>query len=722
MKLKTSLFVFALCCAAALHAQEIVIPQARYKTGDKPEWKNNVLDDESWISLDTSREWDFQGIVDNEFGYGWYRMRVTIPSSMKKADVLKKALLVDLGSVDDSDETYFNGKRIGKTGTMPGDPEGYKGRSGTPRRYLASPFLVHWDGENVIAVRVFNGGGRGGIFGGPVRVRMATVADMTEIAFKEEDRHCSVSVSSPFKFKGSLTLRGLDLESGAVIDGGSTTEGSLQVPCDPGRPVQWTATFTEAKSGQEAVKSFIPKYILTPEAPKSPRYNGPLVFGVRPGSPIILRLAFSGQRPMTFAVEGLPDGATLDAREGVLGGRVTLPGDYPLTLVAKNAFGTTRQTIRLRVGDKIALTPPMGWNSWNCWGLSVSQEKVLSSARALLEKGLADYGYHYVNIDDAWEAEERNADGTIACNEKFPDIQGLGEWLHAHGLRLGIYSSPGDRTCGHYLGSLGHEKQDAETYNAWGVDYLKYDWCGYAREFAKSADKSVASYVRPYLKMEEFLREQPRDIFYSLCMYSKTAEVWKWGHAVDANSWRTTGDILDVWGSVCNIGFAQQAPLYPYSQPGHWNDPDMLVVGKLGWGETLRHTRLTVDEQYTHISLWCLLAANLLIGCDVAQMDEFTVALLCNNEVLAIDQDPLGRQARPVIVDGEIQVWSRPLADGATALGVFNLSPEVRKVDLVRYLSQLGLSGTLRDLWRQKDIAPGESLIAPHGVKLLKIK
>ncbi|MBO7070821.1 MAG: alpha-galactosidase, partial [Bacteroidales bacterium] len=223
------------------------------------------------------------------------------------------------------------------------------------------------------------------------------------------------------------------------------------------------------------------------------------------------------------------------------------------------------------------------------------------------------------------------------------------------------------------------------------------------------------------IKMEEYLRAQPRDIFYSLCQYGM-AEVWKWGHAVDANSWRTTGDITDTWESLYDIGFVRQAELYPYGQPGHWNDPDMLIVGKLGWSANLRDTRLTTDEQYTHISLWALLAANMLIGCDVSQMDDFTVALLCNNEVNAVNQDILGKQARPVITDGNIQVWARPLADGSSAVGIFNLGTETQTVNIGKYLGDLGFTGPVRDLWRQKSITPGEVLIAPHGVKLVKVR
>ena len=716
MKLKSVLTAILLVAALSLKAQEFTIREAKYKTGDTPQWKNPVLDDSGWTTLDVTREWTHQGI-DNENGYGWYRISITLPSSMKKADPLKKAFVIDLGFVDDCDETFLNGKLIGKIGTMPCDPEGYDGKYNFRRFYLVKPSQIKWDKENVIAIRVYNGGDPGGLFGGPVRLRMASAQDLTEFSFREEGDACKVEAIT--SLKGSLKAQGKDLETGEITT--VTSKGKIiECPYDSRKQMEWTVTFTESKTGLQASRTFIPKYILTPDAPKSPRYNGPLVFGVRPGSPIIFRLPFSGERPMTFSVKGLPEGAVLNADEGILGGKVNKAGEYKLTLIAKNEHGEYRQPFTLKVGDKIALTPPMGWNSWNCWALAVSQEKVMSSALAILNKGLADYGYSYINVDDAWQADDRAADGSILCNDKFPDMKGLGDWLHSHGLRFGIYSSPGDRTCGNYLGSLGYEKQDAETYNAWGVDYLKYDWCGYSREFAKSADKSVASYVRPYLKMEEFVRAQPRDIFYSLCQYGM-ADVWKWGHAVDANSWRTTGDITDTWESLYDIGFVRQAELYPYAQPGHWNDPDMLIVGKLGWSANLRDTRLTTDEQYTHISLWALLAANLLIGCDVSQMDDFTVALLCNNEVNAVNQDPLGQQARQAVVDGDIQVWCRPLADGGTAVGIFNLGTETAKVDIGKYLEKLGADGRIRDLWRQKYITPGEVLIAPHGVKLVKI-
>ena len=484
------------------------------------------------------------------------------------------------------------------------------------------------------------------------------------------------------------------------------------------------ATYTDAKSGAQAKENYSPKYILTPAAPLTPRYNGPLVYGVRTGSPVILRMAFSGEKPMKYSIKGMPEGLKVNAQTGVISGAVKKAGNYKLTFVAENGKGKTEQAFTLKVGEKIALTPPMGWNSWNCWGLSVSQEKVISSAQAIIDKGLADYGYAYINVDDAWESAERNPDGTIGTNEKFPDMKGLGDWLHENGLKFGIYSSPGDYTCGRYLGSIDHEEQDAKTYNEWGVDYLKYDWCGYGREYDKHNDHSVAAFARPYMKMQQYLREQPRDIFYSLCQYGMS-EVWKWGHAVDANSWRTTGDITDTWESLYEIGFGLQVGLEPYAGPGHWNDPDMLIVGKVGWSNNLRDTRLTPDEQYTHISLWALLASNMLIGCDVGQMDDFTVALLCNNEVNAVNQDILGKQARQAVVDGDLQIWIRPLADGSHAVGLFNVGNGDLNVNLANYRTALGFSKpieSVRDLWRQKDLDNSLFFIPSHGVKLLKVR
>jgi hypothetical protein len=375
----------------------------------------------------------------------------------------------------------------------------------------------------------------------------------------------------------------------------------------------------------------------------------------------------------------------------------------------------------------------MGWNSWNCWGLSVDDQKVRAAADAFIGSGLADHGWTYINIDDGWEAPERTAKGEILTNEKFPAMVSLADYIHSQGLRLGIYSSPGPQTCGGFLGSYQHEKQDAETWASWGIDYLKYDWCSYGKI---ALNDSIQELQKPYLLMRDFLSAANRDIVFSLCQYGM-GNVWEWGGAVGGNIWRTTGDITDTWESMAGIGFDQDK-CSPYAGPGHWNDPDMLVVGQVGWGPNLHPSRLTPDEQYTHISLWCLLSAPLLIGCDLSQLDDFTLNLLTNDEVLAINQDELGRPATRIKQGEGFEIWSKPLADSSVAVGLFftgldspvdafNWEGGIAKRTLTVNWSDLGISGIyeVRDLWRQKDVGQFASVytaeVPYHGVVLVRL-
>lgn len=734
--LSACLVAVSLLCT---HAQGLKLAEAKFAVGDDARWKNLSFDDSSWKTLSVKKPWNEQGVA-NPNNYAWYRMRFTMPQSMLEASDLKEVVKFNMGKIDDADEVYLNGVLIGKTGRGAKDKGGYESLWDKERVYTvkAKDGPVKWGQENVLAVRVYNGNDPGGMSGNGVTVSVPSRADGLHLKFSQkaygQSPVCSAVYTNDFNAaqKGCLTITVTDTETGKTLSAKSyrlslKSKGrkAFDIAYDRGKCVEIAMDYVDNYTGRTFSSKHIPQYILTPSAPATPRYNGPVVYGVRPGSPVIFRLPVSGVRPMKFSVRNLPDGLKLDSENGIISGSLKEQGEYDMTFVAENSKGRMEQPFTIKVGQKIALTPPMGWNSWNCWGLSVSQEKVISSAQAIIDKGLADYGYSYINVDDAWEAPQRNADGTIAVNEKFPDMKGLGDWLHSHGLKFGIYSSPGDLTCGNYLGSLGHEEQDAKTYNSWGIDYLKYDWCGYWRVFEKENDRSIAAYVRPYLLMEKYLREQPRDIFYSLCQYGM-GDVWKWGHAVDANSWRTTGDITDTWASLYDIGFVRQAELYPYAGPGNWNDPDMLIVGKVGWSANLRDTRLTPDEQYTHISLWTLLASNMLIGCDVAQMDEFTLSLLCNNEVNAVNQDVLGRQAKREVLDGDVQIWKRPLSDGSYAIGVFNLGDENMTVDFGKYLDRLGIKRltAVRDLWRQKDISTTDLkyFIPTHGVKYIKVK
>ena len=719
------------------NAQEVSVSKALFRLGDDMNWAKPEVDDASWSELDITTLWDKQGLPKYENSFAWYRIHVNIPRSLLHGADQQNVIVFQMPKADDVDECYLNGKLIGATGRMPTHPAGYFGGVDIVRDYLvdARNGGIRWDAENVIAVRVYNRGGSGGLFSRPLTLRCPKAAEGLAMRLTEDNNgqaHCDVEISSAYASAASGTFAAtiVDRETGATIT--SMTKrlsirrgkpARVSVPYDKHKMCLLTATYANAKTGKVLSESKQMKYILTPEAPATPRFNNAPLFGVRPGSPIIYRFPVSGEKPMRFSSDNLPDGLQLSENDGALSGRIDKPCELTFNVTAENAHGQASQQFTLKVGEHmIGLTPPMGWNSWNCWGLSVSQEKVMSSAQAMIDKGLADYGYGYINIDDGWEADERNPDGTIEANQKFPSMKGMIDWLHERGLKFGIYSSPGATTCGRHLGSLGHEKQDAEVWNKWGVDYLKYDWCSYERVREKDNDWGFASCMRPYLLMQKFVREQPRDIFYSLGPLGGT-QVYLWGLYCDGNSWRTAQDINDTWKSILDVGFRQQAGLAKYSSVGHWNDPDMLVVGKVGWGDNLRETRLTPDEQYTHITLWTLLASNMLIGCDIAQMDEFTLNLLCNNEVNAVNQDILGQQADRISKEGDIEVWSRPLADGTIALGIFNIGDKEQTVDMRTLIPAKEPLKTIRDLWRQKDLSTSElnCTIPAHGCRYLKV-
>jgi alpha-galactosidase len=334
----------------------------------------------------------------------------------------------------------------------------------------------------------------------------------------------------------------------------------------------------------------------------------------------------------------------------------------------------------------------------------------------MVSSGMRDAGYVYVNIDDTWEGE-RDAQGRIQANSKFPDMKALADFVHSKGLKLGIYSSPGALTCAKYAGSLGHEIQDAQTYAAWGIDYLKYDLCGLRVEMKATPTPEAAHkmMVDAYVKMRDALRSTGRPIVYSLCQYGEDA-VWEWGTEVGGNLWRTTGDINDHYARMAEIGFSQ-AGLARFAGPGHWNDPDMLEVGNGG---------MNTEEYRTHMSLWAILAAPLLAGNDLSKMTPETVALLTNKDVIAVDQDPAGKQGDRVWAEGPIEVWSRTLADGSKAVGVFNRHPSMLTATVD--FKKLGFAGPVKakDLWQGKDLeasgAPITVKVPGHGVVFLRVR
>ncbi|MFP9098957.1 NPCBM/NEW2 domain-containing protein [Flavobacterium sp. RHBU_24] len=491
-------------------------------------------------------------------------------------------------------------------------------------------------------------------------------------------------------------------------------------------------------------------YILTPPPSPLPKINSAAVFGVRPGSPFQFMVAATGDRPMKFSAKGLPKSLKIDAKTGLITGSISKSGTFNVALTATNAKGKATKNMRIVCGDKIALTPPMGWNSWNCFADQVSAEKVMRAADAMVKSGLVNHGWTYINIDDFWQNNRDSKDesirgpfrddvGNIIANSRFGDMKAVADYIHGLGLKAGLYSSPGPWTCGGCAGSYGYEKQDAQAYAGWGFDYLKYDWCSYGNVIDGLPDNdpykvSSLSYkggdelttaIKPFQVMGDALKAQPRDIVYSLCQYGMS-DVWKWGDAVGGSAWRTTNDITDTWTSVKNIALMQD-PAAAWAKPGNWNDPDMLVLGTVGWGNP-HPSKLRPDEQYLHFSLWCLFSSPLLIGCDMEKLDAFTLNLLSNDEVIAIDQDPLGKQATCLQTIGDVRVYVKELEDGSRAVGFCNFGLEIAELNYDDF-SKLGIQGltSVRDLWRQKDIASINSdkdalplIIPAHGVVLYK--
>ena len=368
-----------------------------------------------------------------------------------------------------------------------------------------------------------------------------------------------------------------------------------------------------------------------------------------------------------------------------------------------------------------AATPPMGWNSWNYFAGKVTDKDIRDTADLLVSTGMRDAGYVYVNIDDTWEGG-RDANGKIQSNEKFPDMKALADYVHSKGLKLGIYSSPGAKTCARFEGSLGHEEQDAATYAEWGIDYLKYDLCSYSGVMRAQFPNDLAAQNKmmreAYEKMHQAIGKTGRPMVYSLCQYGWDS-VWEWGPQVGANLWRTTGDISANFDRMSLIGRGQ-AGLEKYAAPGHWNDPDMLEVG---------NGRLTHDENVTHMTLWAMLAAPLIAGNNLTQMTPDVASILMNKEVIAIDQDALGRQGDRVYAEGPVEIWAKSLKGGRKALAIFNFgetASEMRGIGL--HLKEAGLPAhvTARDVWAAKDLGrigdDTKFTVPRHGVVLLVVR
>ena len=711
----------------------------KFKTGDDKSWSNATLNDADWKPIRTTSPYELQG-YDGYNGYSWYRKRFVLSSALKTNAFLKDSIRILLGKIDDCDQVFWNGKKIAQTGSFPDEKAGYQTAWTVDRRYTMAEddAVIKWDQENVIAIRVYDGNGGGGIYEGAVSLDMIDLMDYiklntTEDAFTFGDGYISKSVilsSSYAKLPISGTLN-VEMRGKNKIyyknkfDVYITDEQAfVKIMKFPKREnAKIVYTFKETLTGKTTTAEVYSPYILTPKESLLPQINGAKIYANRPNRPFLFQVPISGERPLNVIMAGLPKGLTFNPQTGFISGVADVVGEYDVAIVAENAKGKAASTLKISIGDKLCATPPMGWNSWNCWGLTVNDERVRAAAQAMVETGLSNHGWTYINIDDGWEANQRGIDGSILSNEKFPNMFDLCDNVHDKGLKIGIYSSPGDATCGNFLGSYKHEASDAKTYADWGIDYLKYDWCSYAN--LVPAQPSLAEMKAPYALMRDELKKQKRDIVYSLCQYGM-GDVWKWGSEVGGQLWRTTGDISDNWESLSGIGFGQEKSM-PSLRPYAYNDVDMLIVGRLGWGNTLRQTKLTPSEQYTHISLWSLYSAPLLLGCDLERLDDFTKSLLTNDEVLAIDQDMAVKPPVKVCDKDKIQVWVKPLSDkNAYAVGVFNLNDNDKNVTLNWAEILSNVKGRCRDVWRQKDIgilgATLKTEVYAHGVQLYKVQ
>lgn len=482
-----------------------------------------------------------------------------------------------------------------------------------------------------------------------------------------------------------------------------------------------------------------PRVILTPKPGPEPRINGAKIFGVRPGSPFLFTIPATGEKPLRYEVTNLPGGLTLDQQSGQITGAIQTSGDYAMVFKVSNARGTSIRAFKIVCGDKLALTPHMGWNSWYVWETHVSDKIMREAADAMLKTGMIDHGYMYINIDDCWAVVSgsrdsivggtpRTAEGRIIPNKRFPDMRGLTDYIHSKGLKAGIYISPGPTTCAGYTGSYQNEELDVKQFVEWGYDFLKYDWCSYDKV---SGNRSIDNLKKPYRLIGDILKSQKRDIVLNLCQYGM-GNVWEWGKVVGGNSWRTAGDLGGSFEGIATALFRDGFDVYSnnklhlYGGPGGWNDPDYLLLGYLSnWNGQTVPTPLTPNEQYTHVSLWALVAAPLIFSGDMTRLDNFTLSLLTNDEVIEIDQDPLGKPGYRVFKDDDLEVWTRELEDGSRAVGLFNRGEF--ETPVTAKWSDVGVSAKqrVRDLWRQQDIGVFEgsysAKVQRHGTVLVRI-
>lgn len=477
--------------------------------------------------------------------------------------------------------------------------------------------------------------------------------------------------------------------------------------------------------------------ILTPVPGKKPQINAPQVYGARPDKPFIYRIPCTGARPLEFEAAGLPPSLKLDKEHGIISGRTPGEnGDYQITFSAKNNSGNDEKKFTLVIGELLALTPTMGWNHWYTHYHFITAELIKTAADAMVASGMADVGYQYVSIDDCWmRISPEQVEGTLDPNRKtrsegldqvakvgrvrdehgqvltardFPDMKELTDHIHAHGLKAGIYTSPGETTCQRFEGTYGHEIMDARTYAEWGFDLLKYDWCSYGKIWNLMKGDKEENRAIPYKLMSGALEAQDRDIVLNICEYGH--QVWEWGREAGGHSWRVGGDLGHTLteGGVYKIA-EKNIGLRGYNGPGSWNDPDYLILGM--WRSPfekavpLHPVELTPNEQYSYFSLWCLMACPLFFSGDMGAVDDFTRNILCNTELIEVNQDRLGKCAEPIRMTPDTWILKKTMSDGNVIVGFFNLRQDKDAEISVFWREMEMCCGQMaRDLWRQKDI------------------
>jgi len=487
-------------------------------------------------------------------------------------------------------------------------------------------------------------------------------------------------------------------------------------------------------------------YLLTPKPGPAPRINGPKVYGARPGHPFIYRIPTQGNRPIAFSADNLPTGLELNEETGIVTGTTPARGEYVIIFHAKNQSGSDSRTFKLVSGEKLSLTPSMGFNDWYAYYDRVSDKLMREAADIIVSSGMADVGYQYVNIDDCWMTAAKNRDpkrngsfrdsaGDLLPNIYFPDMKGLADYIHAKGLKAGLYTSPGPLTCAGFAGAFEHEAQDAKLFADWGFDFLKYDWCSYSKIAAGGStnDPSIPYfeghapaqdvYQFPYRKMGRILEQQNRDILFNLCQYG-IGDVWKWGAEVGGQSWRTSGDLGNELDRIFEVAL-KNCEHRDWQKPGAWNDPDYVQIGYIGTANGAKPCPLSPTEQYSFMSLWCLMASPLFYSGDMNHLDEFTLNVLCNPEVIDVDQDPLGECARVIKLTDETFLMVKNMEDGSKAIGLCNRGET--SITVTADWKQLGLAGSqrVRDLWREKDLGVFEnhfeSSVPRRGVVLVRV-